>query len=108
MADRPLPHLQFAVLGALGTAKRPGREIREELRSLGLRKAGPTFYRLMTRLEEAGFVEGWYEQEVLDGQIFRERVYQARPAGQQAWRETRDFHLAVMRRHAENDHESPA
>ena len=67
MADRPLPHLQFAVLAALGSTKRAGREIREELRALDLKKSGPAFYRLMTRLEEAGFVEGWYEQEVVDG-----------------------------------------
>ena len=108
MVDRPLPHLQFAVLGALGAAKRPGREIRDELRSLGVKKTGPTFYRLMTRLEEARLVEGWYEQEVLDGQIFRERVYRALPAGEKAWRRTRDFHLAVIGRHRADEHESPA
>lgn len=108
MADRPLPHLQFAVLGALGSAKRTGREIREELRALDLKKTGPAFYRLMTRLEEAGFVEGWYEQEVVDGQIFRERVYRARPEGERVWRRTRDFHLAVIHRRARDENESPA
>jgi DNA-binding PadR family transcriptional regulator len=108
MAERPLPHLQFAVLGALGSGTRTGREIREELRSLDLEKTGPTFYRLMTRLEEAGFVEGWYEQEVVDGQIFRERAYRALPPGERAWRRTRDFHLAVIGRHAADEHESPA
>ena len=97
-SDSPLPHLQFAVLGILGARKRPGREIREELRDLGLKKTGPTFYRLMTRLEESGLVEGWYEQEVVDGQMLRERVYRGRPAGVRAWQRTSDFHLAVIGR----------
>ncbi len=108
MPERPLPHLQFAVLGALGTTKRSGREIRDELRALNLEKSGPAFYRLMTRLEEAGFVEGWYEQEVVDGQIFRERVYRAMPPGERAWRRTRDFHLAVIQRHSGDENEAPA
>ncbi len=106
--DSPLPHLQFAVLGVLGAARRPGREVREELRALGLKKTGPTFYRLMTRLEESGLIEGWYEQEVRDGQIFRERLYRALPDGVRAWEGTRDFHQAIIRRYADEQSETPA
>ena len=109
MADHlPLPHLQFAVLGVLGSGKRSGRQVREELRSLGVEKTGPAFYRLMLRLEEADLVEGWYEQEVVDGQIFRERVYRARSAGIRAWERTRVFHLAVIGRFSGDENESLA
>ena len=94
----PLPHLQFAVLGVLRGGKRPGHEIRTELDVLGLKKGGPAFYRLMARLEEGGLVEGWYEQEVVEGQIFRTRVYRASPRGVRAWDESRAFHLAVIGR----------
>ena len=103
-----LPRLQFAVLGILSARKLPGRDIRDELRALGLKKTGPTFYRLMTRLEESGMVEGWYEQNVVDGQIFRERIYRALPAGLRAWRKTSDFHVAVIGRFSEGQSETGA
>ena len=88
MADRPLPHLQFAVLGIVGASERSGREIRAELRDLGLKKAGPPFYRLMLRLEEADLVEGRYEQEIVNGQIHRQRVYRAKASCVMAWKAT--------------------
>ena len=99
----PLPHLQFAVLGVLASKPRPGREIRAELEQLGVKKAGPTFYRLMSRMEEARLVEGWYEQDVVDGQIFRERFYRALPEGATGWERTRAFHVEVMRRFSEGE-----
>ncbi len=92
----PLPdltHLQFAVLDVLGAKKRPGREVREGLRKRGVRKNGPAFYQLMSRLEEAGFVEGWYEQKIIDGQIIKERRYRALGKGLRAWQRTRDFYV---------------
>ncbi len=108
MADRPLPHLQFAVLGIIGASKRSGRQIRAELADLGIKKVGPAFYRLMLRLEEAELVEGWYEQEVVKGQIHRERVYRARAAGLEAWEKTRDLHMEVIRRFSGRPTESSA
>ena len=98
MKEPVLPHLQFAVLGVLRGGRRPGRLIREELAKIGISKAGPTFYRLMARLEEAGLVKGWYEQEVVKGQIVRERSYEALPAGLTSWDRTRAFYLVVMGR----------
>ena len=82
----------------MGASERSGREIRAELRDLGLKKAGPTFYRLMLRLEEADLVEGRYEQEIVNGQIHRQRVYRAKASGVMAWKATRDLHLEVIRR----------
>ena len=96
----PLPYLQFAVLGILKGGRQSGLDIRRELARLNIGKTGPAFYRLMSRMEESGLVEGWYEQEVVDGQIFRERVYRSLPLGARAWNQTRNFHLTVIRRFA--------
>ena len=92
----PLPHLQFAVLSILGETELAGREVRVQLASLGLEKAGPTFYRLMSRLEESGLVRGRYEQEVVDGQIVRERCYVSTARGRRARDVTARFHERVI------------
>ena len=92
----PLPHLQFAVLGVLGAGDLPGREVRAQLDRLGVEKSGPAFYRLMARLEESGLVEGWYEHEVVEGQILRERLYRATAEGRTARDRTADFHRSVI------------
>ena len=92
----PLPHLQFAVLSILAETELLGREVREQLASLGLKKAGPTFYRLMSRLEESGLVRGRYEQEVIDGQIVRERCYSSTAKGKRERDRTANFHERVI------------
>ncbi len=92
----PLPHLQFAVLCILSETELSGREVREELAALGLPKAGPTFYRLMSRLEESGLVRGRYEQEILNGQIVRERAYSTTAKGRRSRDATARFHERVI------------
>ena len=94
----PLPHLQFAVLGILGSDRRSGQEIRDALLEFGIGKGAPAFYRLMGRMEESGFVEGTYEQEVVDGQIYRQRAYRATASGRKARDHASRFQLAVIRR----------
>ena len=96
----PLPHLQFAVLGVLGTGNLSGREVRAQLERLGVEKSGPAFYRLMARLEESELVEGWYEHEVVEGQMLRERLYRATAEGRMARDRTADFHRSVMSSYA--------
>ena len=93
---KPLPHLQFAVLGALSATSLTGRELRTALEKLSVKKTGPAFYRLMARLEERGLVRGWYEQEVVDGQVLRERRYEVTTEGRSARDETAAFHQRVM------------
>src|SRR3954451_19839409 len=93
----PLPeltHLQFLVLSTLLDGERSGREVRERLAEAGERKSGPAFYQFMARLEDAGFVEGWYDQKVVDGQIIKERRYRVTGAGSEAFQDTRGFYLA--------------
>ncbi len=75
----------------------PGREIRSHLSEFGVRKSGPAFYQLMSRLEDAGLVTGSYHQEIIDGQIIRERHYRITAEGTRAWDGSRDFYMAAIR-----------
>ena len=91
-----LSHLQFLVLGILLASERSGLEVRDRLAEFGVKKSGPAFYQLMARLEDAELVDGRYHQQVIDGQIIRERIYRIRSRGQRAWRTSRDFQLTVI------------
>lgn len=94
----PLTHLQFAILDVLGSHKKSGREVREALKTLGIRKSGPAFYQLMARLEDAGFVKGWYDQKIIDGQIIKERCYRVLGAGARAFERTEEFYREASAR----------
>ncbi len=65
-----------------------------------MEKSGPAFYRLMARLEESELVKGWYEHEVVEGQMLRERLYRATAEGRMARDRTADFHRSVMSSYA--------
>ncbi|SRR6266481_5439565 len=92
-----LSHLQFAVLEVLGAAQMSGKDLRTGLSELGLKKSGPAFYQMMARLEEAKFVEGWYRQEVIDGQIIKERKYRITGNGIRALNQTKKFYQGRTR-----------
>jgi DNA-binding PadR family transcriptional regulator len=92
-----LSHLQFLVVGILRGRSVPGRRVREGLKGFGVRKSGPAFYQLMARLEESGLVEGTYHQEIVEGQIIRERHYKLTADGLRAWDASRDFYLEAIR-----------
>lgn len=68
-------HLQMVVLGDLVNGERSGIDLRQRLSDEGFRKSAPAFYQLMARLEDAKWVEGWYEKKDVDGQVIRERRY---------------------------------
>ena len=55
---------------------------------------------MMARLEDAGWVEGSYTQQIVDGQIIKERGYRITATGQKAWTATRDFYLDTASRAA--------
>jgi DNA-binding PadR family transcriptional regulator len=96
-----LTHLQFLVLGALleaGDHARLGRELRAELARHGLRRSAPAFYQMMARLEDAGWADGSYTQQIVDSQIIKERGYRITPAGERAWTATRDFYAQTADR----------
>ncbi len=91
-----LSHLQFLILGALRGRELAGRELRGHLADFGVRKSGPAFYQLMARLEDGGLVEGRYQQEIVEGQIIRERLYVASADGLRAWEASRDFYVRAI------------
>jgi DNA-binding PadR family transcriptional regulator len=93
-----LTHLQFLILAVLMDGEQPGKFIREKLADEGERKSGPAFYQIMARLEDGNFVEGWYTQKVVEGQIIKERWYKITGEGVAAWEAVRDFYLAHARR----------
>ena len=88
-----LTHLQFAIVDVLGPREKSGRELRQGLQKLRIRKSGPAFYQLMARLEEAGVVKGRYDQKIVEGQIIKERRYKLTGKGVRAWQRSRDFYL---------------
>ena len=92
-----LTALQFLILQHLLHEPMSGRALREELAGDGEKKTGPAFYQLMARMEDAGYVKGWYEQKIVEGQIIRERRYEITPTGVSAWETTRAFYLAHER-----------
>ncbi|MGD2069695.1 MAG: helix-turn-helix transcriptional regulator [Gemmatimonadota bacterium] len=91
-----LSHLQFLVVGTLLGGGLSGRQIRKRLQDFAVRKSGPAFYQLMARLEDAGLVEGTYHQEIVEGQIIRERHYTITADGSRAWKASRDFYLRAI------------
>jgi len=85
-------HLQFLVVSELAKGEAAGRAVRERLRAAGVRQSGPAFYQLMAGLEDGGFVTGWYEQQIVDSQIIRERYYRATAAGIRAAEDSLEFY----------------
>ena len=92
-----LTHLQFVILGLLRDGEGSGRRLRDGLLLFDIRKGGPAFYQMMARLEDSGLVEGWYEQQIVESQIIRERHYRILGGGRTAWQTSRDFYEAAIR-----------
>ncbi len=98
MSEIPkLSHLQFLVAGILRGRAMPGRVLRDELEARGVRRGGPAFYQMMARMEDVGLVSGTYHQEIIEGQIIRERHYELTAEGLRAWNTSRDFYLSTIR-----------
>ena len=91
-----ITHLQFLVLGMLRGAERQGRFLRRALARHGVRRSGPAFYQMMARLEDAGLVDGEYQQKIVDGQIIKERRYGLTSRGEAAWSATRAFYSEAI------------
>ncbi len=104
-----ITHLQFKVLSALIGADRSGLSIREQLKESGVRQTSPAFYQMMSRLEEADLVEGWYVRKSVEGQLVKTRCYRLTETGLGAWKTTRDFYLETVQsaKYVEGLAESP-
>ena len=93
-----LTPLQFIVLGALLAGEQRGRAVRQELTRHRVRRTAPAFYQMMARLEDAGWVSGFYRQRVEDSQLLKERWYRITASGMRAWSHTRDFYGEIAAR----------
>jgi DNA-binding PadR family transcriptional regulator len=93
-----ITHQQFAVLSILTQGEVSGQQLRDELANRGERKSGPAFYQFMARLEEAGFVKGWYEQKLVHGQAIKERRYRITGSGERVREHTVEFYTATQAR----------
>ena len=93
-----LTHLQFLILEVVADGQVSGRNLREKLAERGVTKTGPAFYQLMSRMEDADYVKGWYEEKIIDGQRIKERFYEVKGAGLRAVEATRDFYAAQAKR----------
>ena len=91
-----LSHLQFLAIAQLLKGPARGRELRDALHKHAVRQSGPAFYQFMAGLEDAAYVEGWYEQQVVHGQIIRERHYRLLATGRKAWQSARHFYQAAF------------
>jgi DNA-binding PadR family transcriptional regulator len=88
-----LTHIQFIILTLLQSENASGKQIRDALRRAGIRRSGPGFYQIMARLEDAGWIKGEYQQEIVRSQIIRERVYTLMAPGRNACSDSRDFYV---------------
>jgi DNA-binding PadR family transcriptional regulator len=92
-----LSSLQYLALGVLRSGELPGREIRDAVRTFGVRRTRAAFYQFMARLERDGLVEGWYDQVQVGDQMVTERRYRITAEGRKEWAATHAFHEAVAR-----------
>ncbi len=92
-----LSHLQFHVLTGLLERERSGRELRAWIAKEGQRKSLAAFYQLMSRMEDAKLVSGWYENKTVDGQGVKERRYRILNGGIRAWESTRKYYVRASR-----------
>ena len=96
LKEKRLSSLQFLILGILLDRDCPGRTVRDRLAEFGEGKTGPAFYRLMSRMEDAGVIVGRYDHEVVAGQMIRQRIYRVSAEGRRKWDAQRAFQDRVV------------
>lgn len=90
--------LQFLVLSLLTKCDElAGRNLRTLLLENGVKSSGPRFYQMMSRLEESGYVTGWYAQKEIEHQVVNERRYRIVAGGRDVWQKTCDFYSSCAR-----------
>lgn len=81
MALPQVTHLQYLVLDLIRDDPHSGRFLRDRLKEESVKMSAPSFYQLMSRLEDAQLITGWYESFVIEGQTIKERKYEITPKG---------------------------
>ncbi|MEQ9504462.1 MAG: helix-turn-helix transcriptional regulator [Deltaproteobacteria bacterium] len=89
-----LTALQYLVLRALISGELGAKDLKEVLRDNDVKKSSPAFYQLMTRLEEKGYIDAWWDEEA---DHHRTRKYRITGEGQRSVHQTEAFYTAVNR-----------
>jgi hypothetical protein len=71
--------------------------VRQVLARYGVRRSGPAFYQLMSRLERECLVEGWYAQISVGDQAVTERRYRITADGTRRWNRAHAFYDELSR-----------
>lgn len=83
-----------------------GMELRERIKEYGYRKTGPTFYAMMSRLEDLGLVASDFVEEKVRGRSVRSKVFTRTKNGMKAideWEQLTGSNLSKKRRSAPRD-----
>lgn len=92
MALPELTDLQYAVLALLISNRRSGKDLRVMLKKEeGISKSLASFYQLMSRMEESGWVKGGYTQITVNDTVCKQREYELLGSGVQAMKEKELF-----------------
>lgn len=79
-----LSHLQFQILDCMASKEITGRDLRAALKEKGIKKSGPAFYQLMSRLEDSDFVKKRIEPKNVEGHEIKESLYKISGLGVEA------------------------
>ena len=93
-----ITHLQAAVLLALQSSDELyGRDLRQNLCEVTNKKTSlAAFYQMMARLEDAGLVEGRYQEKTVDEVVITERVYKITGEGSRQLRDVAVFYEGIL------------
>jgi len=75
-----------------------GVKVREELARHGHKTSLPSFYTMMSRLENMNYIEGQYQLLDFNGGKVKERRYRITETGKSAWAKTQEFFVRLAER----------
>jgi DNA-binding PadR family transcriptional regulator len=87
--------LQFLVMSLLFAGTQSGQELRRRLGEAGARLGPSSFSRLMTRMEEANYIQARTEHGPNGGRLVCPRQYEATALGVAMWRRAREFYSSA-------------
>jgi hypothetical protein len=87
-----ISHAQFFVLESLMVCPLRGKDLRDELQEFGWLKTNATFYELTNRLEQLGYLKGYYTVKLVGKYAVRERHYEITVAGIRAYHAAHAFY----------------
>ena len=97
------PHYNFSQMATVDIIAKHGQingvDLRRELAAEGVKKSGPAFFDMMMRLESAGLIRSWHDNETLvKGRRRRTKFYCLEGDGFRALQEFRQYLQDYMKR----------